>query len=297
MSDSAALKDKAPRWAKDLANAGTRRYALATVRSRPMPDYLVLGTKRGGTTSLHRYLLMHPDVRGLFPEVRGVKSTDYFFENYSRGDLWYRSHFQGDRARRRHQARTGQRLVGGESSPFYMWDPRIAARVRRSAPHVRGIMLLRDPVTRAWSHYQERLGNGMEPLGFREALDAESERLAGELDLMQADPDFHSVAYDFYSYRARGVYLPQIRNWLTSFPADQLLVLQSEQLYADTQTVFDTVTNFLGLRRFELPDATVFNASGGPRMPEDVREELRAFYKPRNAELESFLGRPLGWDG
>ena len=82
MPSLSAFKDRSPRWVKDSANAATRRYALTTVARRPAPDFLIIGTKRGGTTSLFNYLLMHPGVLGLYPQSRGKKSTDYYFKKY-----------------------------------------------------------------------------------------------------------------------------------------------------------------------------------------------------------------------
>jgi hypothetical protein len=190
----------------------------------------------------------------------------------------------------------GYAPVGGEASPYYMWDPRIAERVARTAPQVRAIVSLRDPVERAWSHYQERIENGVEPLSFEDALAAEDARTEGELDRMLADPSYYSEAHDWYTYRQRGVYLPQLRNWLSVFPADQLLIMRSEDMYLDAQAFFDEVCTFLELPRHTLPTTRTFNASRAKSaVPEAARAELAEFFAPHNAELEQFLGRSLGW--
>ena len=290
------VKDLSPRWVKDVANVSTRAAALATVQGRPGPDFLIVGTKRGGTTSLFNYLLMHPGVLGLYPQSRGKKSTDWFFADRTQSYAWYRSHFHTARQKVRRGARLGYAPVSGEASPYYLWDPRIAEAVRRRSPAVRAIALLRDPVERAWSHYQERSQNGVEPLGFAEALRAEPRRLEGELERMASDPTYHSTAHDWYAYRARGIYLPQLKNWRRSFPADQLLVLRSEDMYTDVQGVFDQVSDFLGLGRVPLPTTKTFNASHRKSsVPEPVRSDLARFYAPYNAELEEYLGRSLDW--
>ncbi|MQW74768.1 sulfotransferase [Nocardioides sp. dk4132] len=290
------LKDGAPRWIKDAANRTTRAYGVATSPWRPAPDFLVIGTKRGGTTSMFDYLLQHPGLLGLYPQVRGKKSTDYFFRETHRGERWYRSHFHARPYRAVLGARLGHAPLGGEASPYYVWDPRIAAAVRRVAPGVRSIMLVRDPVKRAWSHYQERVENGVEPLGFADALAAEEDRTAGELERMAADPTYYATAHDWYSYRARGIYLPQIRNWLASFPPEQLLVLRSEDLYADPQAVLDRTCAFLGLPPARLSRTSGLNASRrSDPVPARERDRLAQFFAPHNAELEQFLGRPLGW--
>ena len=289
------LKDRSPRWAKDVANAVTRRYALATVSRRTPPDFLVIGTKRGGTTSLFNYLMMHEGILGLFPQSRGRKSSDYFFKNLGRGEDWYRSHFHTRAHRARLARRLGYEPVAGEASPYYMWDPRIAAEAHRVNPQLKAVVLLRDPVKRAWSHYQERVANGVEPLSFADALDAEEARTAGELDRMAADPSYYSEPHDWYTYRSRGIYQPQLDNWRSVFPADQLLVLRSEDMYADVQGTFDVVCGFLGIPSVPLPTTRTFGAGKRDPMPEEPRRALTAFYAEHNARLGDYLGRDLGW--
>lgn len=295
MSAIEALKERTPRGALDLANWTTRRWGLATAAQRGLPDFLVIGTKRGGTTSLFNYLLMHSGVLGLFPQARGRKSTDYFFKNLHLGEEWYRSHFHTEAHLARVADRLGYRPVCGEASPYYMWDPRVAGRVAALVPNVKAIALVRDPVERAWSHYQERTQNGVEPLSFTDALAAEGDRTGSAVQRMRENPGYHSDAFDWYAYRERGVYLPQLQNWLESFPREQLLVVRSEDMYADAQSVFDTVCDFLGLPRVELPTKKTFNASARAPMPASVRAELSEYYRSPNLELESFLGRPLSW--
>lgn len=296
MPTSTSLKDRSPRWVKTAADRATRTYALATVSGRPSPDFLIIGTKRGGTTSLFNYLLQHPGVLGLFPQSRGKKSTDYFFKEPDRGDDWYRSHFHTRAYRARLHRRLGYSPVGGEASPYYMWDPRIAPRVAASAPEVKAIALVRDPVDRAWSHYQERVQNGVEPLSFVDALAAERDRTDGELERMLADPGYYSAAHDFYTYRARGIYQPQLEQWTAELGTDRLLVVRSEDMYADPGRVFAQVTGFLGLPQVALARSGPFNARHRVTpIPEEAREELTAFYRPHNAALEAWLGRQLGW--
>ncbi len=293
--DIAAIKDKSPRWLKTSADKVTRSYAVATSSMRPWPDFLVVGTKRGGTTSLFNYLLMHPAVLGLFPQSRGKKSTDYFFKEQQRDDRWYRSHFHTRLFRARLQRRLGYAPIGGEASPYYMYDPRVAPRAAELNPDIRAIALLRNPVERAWSHYQERRHMGVEPLSFSEALEAEPDRTTGEVERMLRDPTYYSSAHDWYSYRDRGIYLPQLRHWREHFPADQLLVLTSEEMYADVQGVFDRVCGFLSLPTLTLPTTKTFNAITQSAIPDELRRELTDFYAPHNAELAAYLGRPLNW--
>ncbi|MGN6611756.1 MAG: sulfotransferase [Angustibacter sp.] len=284
-----------PRPVKEGLRGAIRQYGVVTATSRPLPDFLVLGTKRGGTTSMWNYLLGHPGVLAMFPPAENFKSPHYFYWHYDRGERWYRSHFATERQRRRSSGRTGQPVAAGEASPYYLYDPRVPARVRALMPDVRLVVMLRDPVERAYSHYKERVRAGVEDLSFEEALDAEPARLAGELERMMTEPGYYSRSHDWYSYRDRGIYLPQLQRWSEQFPAEQLLVLRSEDFYLDPAAQYDRVVSFLGLAPFALQGAERWNYRPAAGMSDSTRQELEEFYAPHNAALEDYLGRPLGW--
>ncbi|MER8026655.1 sulfotransferase domain-containing protein [Glutamicibacter protophormiae] len=290
MNNLTLLKDTAPRWVKDAADLATRSYAQMTALNRPVPDYLITGTKRGGTTSLFNYLLMHPGVMGLFPQIREKKSTDYFFKEMERGESWYRSHFQTEVFRKVKSRQLGYRPISGEASPYYMWDPRIAARVKSVAPQVKSIILLRNPVERAWSHYQERVQNGVEPLDFVTALELEDQRLSSEYAAIDGGSKEYSEAFDFYAYRERGNYLPQLKNWYANFSSEQILVMRSEDMYQDVQGACDKVCDFLQIPRHELPTKRTFNArKRSTPIPQEAREFLSSYFEAKNEELFEYL--------
>lgn len=287
-------KDLAPRGMKDLANTVTRQYALRTERWRPYPDFLIVGTKRGGTTSLWNYLLQHPQVLPMFPAARGRKANAWFFEHQEESDAWYRSHFH-TRMYRRLRARSVGRVVTGEASPYYMYGPSIPARIAQIIPDVRLVVMLRNPVDRAYGHFQERVKEGVETLSFRDALTAESHRLAGEYERMGADPNYYSVPHDYFTYRDRGVYLPQVQRLHEHFPPSHVLILRSEDLYLEPQRVYDDVSGFLELERHTLAAPKQHNRIARAPLSEDIREELAKYYAPHNAALYDYLGRDFGW--
>lgn len=291
----ARVKDRSPRWLKDAANTLTRAYAVRTADQRHLPDFLIIGTKRGGTTSLWNYLLQHPLVMPMFPASRGIKSPGYYYVNYGRGDAWYRSHFATERELDQIEERLSHRPLTGEACPYYMYYPPVAERVRARTPDVKIIVMLRDPVKRAYSHYWERVGDGVESLSFEEALAAEPERLRGEREKMAADPMYYSRAHDFYSYRDRGVYRPQLENWFSVFPREQFLITSAEALYKDEQATMDRVTEFLGLPPHALPVAERHNHLPAPPMKDDTRAELVEFFRPHNRALYELLGTDYGW--
>jgi hypothetical protein len=275
---------------------------MASAGARPLPDYLIIGAKRSGTTSLHRWLLAHPDVLPLFPSARrlplrdDIKGVHYFDASPERSVRWYRSHFPTAASRALASRRGGgARVVAGEASPYYLHHPHAAARAARVVPEARLIVLLRDPVERAWSHWKEQRRRGFEPLAtFEEALDAEPARLAGEAERLAADAAYRSFAHEHQSYAATGRYLEPLARWQAAFPPEQLLVLRSEDAFADPQGTFTRVLEFLGLRPARLADPRPFNRIAGALAPA-TRARLAAELEPDTAALEAHLGRSLDW--
>lgn len=290
--DISLLKAWLPQPVKDVVEAGMRSGAALTAPLRPVPDFYIVGTKRGGTTALWQLLLAHPQVMPMVPAAKNLKSTDWFFRPRGRGRSWYLGHFPTAAARQRH-ARLHGRAITGEASPMYLFDPRVPARVAAMAPRARIIVLLRDPVDRAWSHYRERVLNGTESLTFDEAIAAEDGRLAGEWERMLAEPGYYSRAVDWYSYRSRGVYLPQLQRWWQHFGHDQVLVLRSEDFYADPESTLVVVHRHLGID--PCPRVTPVDRNGAPTpatpkaMPSrEIRERLREFYAADQAAISQF---------
>jgi hypothetical protein len=245
---------------------------------------------------MFNYLLQHPLVAPMFP-AQNLKSPHYFDINYGKGLAWYRSHFPTAAYRARLQRRHGRPPVAGEASPYYLFHPLAAERVHSALPDVRLIVLLRDPVDRAFSHYRERVNAGTETLGFEEAVEREPERLAGEVERIVADPAYYSHAHDFCSYLARGRYLEQLRPWMERFGRERCLVLRSEDFYANVAGTYGRVLEFLGLPPFD-PDSRHRHAVVAvptPPLAQVTRERLAEYYAPHNRALEEYLGMDFGW--
>ncbi|QYJ02974.1 sulfotransferase domain-containing protein [Nocardioides panacisoli] len=288
------LKRGLPRGAKDTVERGIRWGTTATAAFRPGPDFLVVGTKRGGTTTLWNALADHPQVQSMVPAAKHLKSPHFFSQYYVRGPAWYRGHFPTTVARRRHARAHGASLVG-DACPTYLFDPRVPARAAELFPEVKVLISLRDPVERAYSHWKERVKEGTEDLDFAAALAAEPARLAGELDRMLADPDHDSRARDWFSYRSRGEYADQVAGWLAHFDRSQVLVVRAEDLYRDQPGVLGTVHDFLGLADHE-GDPRWRNHMPSSPMAAEVRRDLEEHYAPHNRRLADVLGDPTWTD-
>jgi hypothetical protein len=279
-----------------VARSAARTYGSATARSRPLPEFLVIGAKKGGTTSVANWLSKHPHVLPLFPRYQRIKSPHYFDINFWRGESWYRSHFHTEAVRRLHQRRHGVRPISGESSPYYLFHPAAAERIHQTAPTIKMVAVLREPVSRAYSNYWDRRATGHEDLPtFEAAIDAEPERLAGITDEFLRAPDAYSHDHDNHSYLARGRYAEQLRRYLDLFDRDQLLVLSAGAVLKDPVASFARLQAFLGLPPVEIDLAQYNVRSGYPPLDTETRERLRAYYAPHNHELYELLGEDLGW--
>jgi hypothetical protein len=185
--------------------------------------------------------------------------------------------------------------VVGEASPSYLFHPLVPERVARMLPNARLIALLRNPVDRAFSHYQHEVALGREQLSFEDALAQEDERMRGELDRMLGDPAYFSHAWWNYTYAARGRYAEQLERWFAAFPREQLLVLLTDDLAADTAGTYRRVLEFLGVDQRGLDSyPRIFEREYGEMEP-GTRARLEGEFAEPNRRLTELLGRELPW--
>lgn len=257
-------------------------------RTHLLPDFIIIGAARSGTTHLLGQLNAHPNV------LEGPRETHFFdTHRYTYGLGWYRLRFPTVKARRDALGTSDGPVLTGESSPSYLSYPNAPARVARAVPRARLLVLLRDPALRAASHWAWCLRQCGEERSFREAVEAEI-GAPGEGGGLRIPRD--KRVNDPLVVR-RGIYQPQIERWRTHFPDDQLLVIQSERWFGEPGAVMDEVCDYLGLpRRDHLP--RVMRNRNKPHEPYDpeVLARLREFYRPHNEELARYLDMPLDWD-
>jgi hypothetical protein len=185
-----------------------------------------------------------------------------------------------------------------DATPYYLVHPLVPERAARLLPNARLIAVLRNPVERALSHYQHEVRGGRETLSFSEAIDKESERLAGEEERLRKEPDYYSWNHHRYSYQHRGLYMQQLRRWLEYFPRSQLLVLQSEWLFRDPPAAMAAVHQFIGIHDHRLGqyEDTFQQGSYERVMPPELKARLTAYFRPHNRELFDWLGQEYDWD-
>jgi hypothetical protein len=267
----------------------TTRDAKSHTELGALPDFLIIGAEKAGTTFLYWALCQHPEI-----EPASEKELHFFDTRKwsNRGVGWYRSQFPAP------AWRDGRKVVTGEASPYYLFHPSSARRASVTVPDVKLIALLRNPVDRAYSAYNHKVAAGQEPLSFEEALAEEDERTAGEMEKMLSDESYYSRSIRVHAYRSRGIYVDQLQRWHKHFGPEQLLVLRSEDLFADPVATMDVVEEFLELPKFEIDIASLTekrNSRTFRPMDPSTRQRLEQFYKPHNRRLYEYLGVDFDW--
>src|SRR3954464_5798431 len=213
-----------PAPARVVARNVVWAYGRATSGARPLPDFLIIGAQKAGTTALYAYLREHPAIAG-----PPWKEVSFFDRHHRRGARWYPGNFPNRLYLRGVHARTNARPVVGEASPSYVFHPLAPERVAALVPNVRLIALVRNPIDRALSHYHHEVALGREPLSFEDALAAEDDRMHGQLERMR-EPSYFSHAWWNYTYVSRGLYAEQLERWLEHFTRERLLIAPTDHL-------------------------------------------------------------------
>ncbi|MFD1674165.1 sulfotransferase family protein [Alicyclobacillus fodiniaquatilis] len=220
-----------------------------------LPNFIIIGAAKAGTTALYKYLQQHPDIF-----MSRVKETNHFaFRDTP-------PNFQGpgdhpnaitsfDDYQALFQDASGCKAIG-EASPMYLYKPEVAKRIKTVIPDVKLIVILRDPVERAYSAYNHLRRDGREPIGdFVTAVQEEENRIKANWAPM-------------WHYLSRGYYYQQLKPYLEQFDSNQLLILFHEDLDSDPQATLQKVFRYLGVDDTFIPDTTIrHNVSGIPRSP------------------------------
>jgi hypothetical protein len=217
------------------------------------------------------------------------KELGFFDVAYSRGLKSYRSMFPLG-------FRSGPGTQTFEATPTYLAYPEAHERVRRALPDAKLVVMVRNPVERAFSQYHWGVRSQMENLSFPEAIEREPERLAGEAERVAKDESYVSPGWIYHSYAASGRYAEHLERWLSVFPREQLLVVGMEAFAADSPGQFARILEFLELDPFEPKEYAKINAYPYPGIDPATRKRLQDEFRPYNERLWELLGEDLGWN-
>jgi hypothetical protein len=263
----------------------------STRRLRALPDLLIMGGQRCGTTSMYKALVQQPTI--FRPVWR--KGVHYFDVSYDRDVDWYRGHFPLHAQLVRSSHRNQTRALCFESSPYYLFHPLAADRIAATLPDVKVLVLVRDPVERAYSAHAHELARGFEHLAFEQALEAEPARLAGEEDRLRSEPGYESKAHRHQAYRQRGEYAPQLARLAELFGRERVKVVDSHRFFETPQEVYSDVLGWLEVDQTKPAGFDRYNGRPRLSMPEHLRRELEEHFAPYDEQLVPWLGHRPTW--
>ena len=298
-----------------LQNAiGTGSYVLASnTKTMDMAQLLALAAALGWASGIRLYLVVFitglAGMLGWLPLPSGLhvlqhpamlapvtgKGVHFFDLAYERGLNWYRGNFPLQRTVDAASSAAGIAARTFESSPYYLWHPHVAARIAADLDEIRCLVLVRDPVERAYSAHEHETRKGFETETFERALELEASRLAGADRELAEHPLAPHYSHQHHAYRARGIYAPQVERLAGELGKDRVLVVDSQAFFETPETEMAEVWSFLGLGE---PAGIVYerhNARHRNPMDLGVRAELEEFFTPHDAELTSWLRRVPSW--
>jgi len=269
-------------------------------RGRVLPDFLVAGVAKCGTTSLYDWICEHPLVVRPTTDGRPRKELLFFDYNYYRGVDWYRRHFPLLKEREAFEREHGSPFLTGEATASYLTGHWVPGRVRAAVPGIKLIVTMRNPVDRAYSAFQMSRRERLEECeSFESALALEDERLAGELSRARRSPRYNPPLpppLGYWSYLHRSRYADHVARWLEFFPREQMLFIEFEQLAADPQGALDRVHAFLDLPPYRNRELPTLNAASYAGMDPRTREAMVEYFRPYNQRLRALTGVEFGWD-
>ena len=253
-----------------------------------LPDFIIIGAKRCGQTTLYNLLTQHPYV-----EPASSQELHFFDMHFDLGVEWYRQCFPTP------TWKDGRKTITGEGTPRYLAAEYVPERVKKVVPQARLVALLRNPVDRIYADYRKKEVKGRESRTFEEVIEEKMELiLRGDRDEMLEGEHGVNPSVEEAALLRRGVYVDQLLRWTEFFPKEQMLVLKSEDFFESPKQTLKVVLDFLELPEWE-PEASLLQGirdeAEEARLHPETRRRLEEYFEPHNRRLYGFLGRDFGW--
>ena len=261
-----------------------RGFAGWTSSSRVLPNFIIIGTVRSGTTSLYYNICEHPSVLPAAYDEIG-----FFDSNYHLGIQWYRSMFPKKLDMNKIKAKTKYSITG-EDTPFYIWNVLSAERILKILPNIKIIVQLRNPVNRAYSNYHISKKYGDEKLTFEKAIEKELEILEKKSFNMEIE-DYTNPR----SYIAKGLYYKQLVKWFKLFPSENILAVSTENMILNPESHMNEILNFLKIPQYTIKNPQQRKLEKYPEIENNMKLKLTEFFEPHNKELYQLIGKKFNW--
>lgn len=251
---------------------------------RKLPDFIIIGSQKAASSSLHHYLSLHTNI--LTPPI---KETQFFNMNYDRELNYYKSIFPVHKR---------DKLVF-ESISDYLSHPLAPKLCHKFLPNIKIIVTLREPVSRAFSHFNFVKNYEGEPLdmSFEEAISLEEKRIESALNSIESNRYYSAAALSRYGYKRNGEYAKHIKNWLKYYPINQFKFVDFNNIKTDLNIVMTELSEFLNIPYEGVVIKKIQNKSRyNIKLNPNTKEKLTSYYSRQNKELFSIIGQNLYWD-
>ena len=269
-----------------------RTFRTITNPFRLLPDFIIIGYHKCGTTSLYDYLCQHPNIG-----KASRKEIHYFDLAYARGTGWYKTYFPTIFSKQKIEWKTKQKFLTGEASPLYVIHPFAAERIHKLIPNVKIIILLRNPTDRAYSHFQHAKIAKQEFSTFEECLSDDNKRW-NILNNRLKNDEIHdyNVKHVQMPYKSFGKYIDHIKHWYEIFHKEQILILKLDDLENNLNDTLKKTFEFLEIPYFKIKDKEKKNVRNYDKMNFNSRISLTNYYSSYIEKLEKFTNLNFKWN-
>ena len=258
-----------------------RGIAGITASNRVLPNFIIIGTVRSGTTSLYYNICEHPSVLPAAYDEIG-----FFDSNFHLGINWYRSMFPTEKKMEEIKKDTGFAITG-EDTPFYFWKKEAVERISHIIPNSKLIVIFRNPVDRAYSNYNLAVRTGNEELSFENAIEEEIEFIRNHT--------FRESVDRRRSYLAKGIYAEQLEIWKNIFPENQIHIICMEDMEKDPQNELLKIFQFLKIPKYKIKNPQKQKMVKYVKMDANTRRKLLDYYKPYTEKLFNIIQKKFEW--
>ena len=255
---------------------------------RVLPDFLVIGAKRCGTTSLFYHLPEHPCI-----SKSPYDNMGFFNDNFHLGINWYKSFFPTTFTRNKIKSKFGD-CITFDVTTTYMEEESTANNVCQTKPNMKIIVILRNPVDRAYSQYHLNVREKIEKRSFEDVIEENMNKLDKE------SRERHEIKPQFLAeknnYLKKGLYAQQLRHWLKIFPRKNILIMSTEEFESNQQTIYNKIFEFLNISQFEIKNTEKMEKGNYTSMESKTRNLLLDYFRSYNNELFKLIDKKFDWE-
>ena len=260
-----------------------RKFKGITAAQRKLPDFLVIGGKRCGTTTLFEFLRQHQMIAEPVIDHMG-----FFDDNYSIGINYYKSFFPI-------KTEETAKKLDYDVTTSYLTSPFVAERVAKEIPNVKIIVLLRNPTSRAWSDYNASQKKDASEEEFQTYIDDELQELEASDFEEKVSKNDYNMSEPFPNFIKKGLYSVYLKKWLKLFPRKNFLFISTESFSNDENKVFKQIFDFLGLSNFEIHKLQRMSKGNYEKLNPKIKNKLDLFFAPHNDELFKLINEKYDW--